>query len=267
MSTTLRIPLGVSRYGMNITLAAAGNQGQGARPYQEDSFGFSDISNNASLKKGFMAVLADGMGGLSDGAAVSRMAVDHLLSEFNRKSSGPTSGQQLAGSVARMNKDACARFCPNGKIASGSTVVVAHFSPDRLHWACVGDSRLYVKRGSRMYQVNEDHDYCNQLLNTVIDNKMSLGDAKTAPQAARLTSCIGNRALPLVDCDINGFHLMNGDVIVLCSDGTYNSLSEPEFASLIGGNPGEDVDRVINAINSKRYPHQDNLTVMIIKYN
>ncbi len=70
-------------YGSGIRRVLIGNaQNMGARPYQEDSFGFTELSDSAADGKGFMAIVADGMGGLTDSGQISSYAVDFLIERF-----------------------------------------------------------------------------------------------------------------------------------------------------------------------------------------
>lgn len=55
-------------------------QGIGAREGQEDSFALVNASDpEAMARRGVFAVVADGMGGLADGKAISEAAVDSFL--------------------------------------------------------------------------------------------------------------------------------------------------------------------------------------------
>lgn len=269
MSNSLSVALGQNSRAQNVRLKVGNGQSQGMRSYQEDSCGFSELfDKNTTQYKGVLAVLADGMGGLADGKAVSTMVTNSVLADFKALKGAPEGGRMLASICARANEAACLQFCPDGTIAAGSTLIAAHIMPDVLHWSCIGDSRLYVKRDDKMYQVNEDHDYLNDLLEQVIDGQLSLADAENSPQAQRLTSCIGNKALPHIDYSLRGgFHLLDGDTVVICSDGVYNALQIDEFAYLVEGEPSTAAERVVAAVTAKGYEHQDNLTVMIIRYN
>lgn len=265
VSRTLRIEAsGDSPFGP-ITLGNA--QHQGKRNYQEDSFGFSETSTEAYASKGILAVLADGMGGLKNGKAVSSTTVSSLLDWFNKKQNTITSGTDLMNATVEINKAICAAYCSDGKISSGTTIVAALIKSGYLHWLCVGDSRLYIKRGKELHQVNEDHDYLNQLLDSVIEGNMRAEDAFDDRQKDSLAACIGKSDLECFDYSKRGYPLEKGDVIVLCSDGIYNAVTEKEICQYITDDAMDSCNRIIKAVAAKRISNQDNNTIIIMNYN
>lgn len=249
-----------------VQLKVGNAQHQGARPYQEDSCGFSDLTPDIVEKKGMLAVLADGMGGLANGKAVSERVVAELLKWFN------TSGECLGGEsmmayTEKINEAICDEFCPDGTIASGSTLVCALIAQDKLHWLCVGDSRLYLKRGARMYQINEDHDYLNKLLGEVLSGDLTVEDALNEPNKDCLVSCIGKRDLAAFDYSGKGLALEAGDKIVLCSDGVYNGISYEAFNNFLEVEPQAAAVKIAENVLKSRVPGQDNLTVIVMEYD
>ena len=71
-------------------------QNQGGREYQEDSFCFVNATDVTEIKtQGLLALLADGMGGLEDGKAVSETALQLLREEFLAMDRGGNLAEQL----------------------------------------------------------------------------------------------------------------------------------------------------------------------------
>jgi len=241
-------------------------QHQGARSYQEDSFGFSDISESASSKKGVLAVLADGMGGLKNGKAVSDAVVSTLLEWFDSERSVCSSGTDLKNAVSAINQKICDIYCKDGKVESGSTIVSALINNGFLHWLCIGDSRLYLKRNQHIYQINEDHDFLNQMLSEVISGEKTLGEAYSNKQKDSLVGCIGKRDLDSFDYSKKGYRLEDGDILILCSDGIYNALSHSELNMNISTDAMTSCENIIKLVASKNLPNQDNNTIIIISY-
>ncbi|MBQ6823266.1 MAG: serine/threonine-protein phosphatase [Clostridia bacterium] len=247
-----------------VTLGNA--QHCGARPYQEDSFGFSSIDRVQTLQKGLLAVLADGMGGLQNGKAVSNDTVMNLLNWFNNPLSVCRTAEDLQGAVRAINNSICDVYCSDGRISSGSTIVCALVQDGLLHWLCIGDSRLYLKRNGRLHPVNEDHDYLNQLLEQVLDGTLPAAEAFADPNQERLAECIGKRDIIRIDYSKRGYRLQNGDSLVLCSDGVYNALTPTEFAAMITEDPMASCDNIVRQIAAKGLPHQDNNTIIVLNY-
>ncbi|MBQ3149833.1 MAG: serine/threonine-protein phosphatase [Clostridia bacterium] len=242
-------------------------QHQGKRPYQEDSCGYSDLGNSELMNsKGILAVLADGMGGLANGKEVSSTLVSRLLELFNRPDTVCTGGADLYEWARRINDEICSRFCPDGSIKAGSTLVCALITGGILHWICVGDSRLYLKRNSRIYQVNEDHDYLNDLLSRAICGEISVDEAFSDPQKDVLVSCFGNEQMPRVDYSVSGFSLQSGDRLLLCSDGVYNAIPTELINQLLDKDPQTAAESIETAVLNQGFANQDNLTAIVISY-
>ncbi|PZP24374.1 PP2C family protein-serine/threonine phosphatase [Pseudomonas kuykendallii] len=167
-------------------------------------------------------VVADGMGGHQRGALASRLIVDRLaglpderdlqvrvqgvrrcLHEINRRLH-----QQLTVTAER----------PDPVI--GSTVVALLLEGARGACVWAGDSRCYLWRRGRLYQLSRDHSLEQQLLDR---GELSPQQAARHPAAQALTRAIGV-AEPL-SLDILEFDIFPDDVFLLCSDGLYRELS------------------------------------------
>ncbi|MBP9988092.1 MAG: protein serine/threonine phosphatase 2C family protein [Ruminococcus sp.] len=250
--------------GHSLKIGVAQNQGK--RPYQEDSYGFSNLSNPQLIQsKGVLSVLADGMGGLSNGKQVSTMAVSGLIDYFNMPDSICSNGEQLFGQIKNVNSEVCNRFCPDGKIRAGSTLVSALIYNETLHWSCVGDSRLYLNRDGKLYQINEDHDYLNQLIEEAVMEDTDISAAFNDKQKDVLVSCIGSEKIK-GDNSLNGIPLISGDRIMLCSDGIYNALPLSAINSLLNQPPQAAAENIESSVVAQGFKTQDNLTVIVLLF-
>ncbi len=235
-------------------------QGQGARPYQEDSFGFSGI-DKASIEanKGFTSVVADGMGGLSQSNLVSTMLVDFFVrTRFDADSHTPMYDQfrECVKSVSRDSSNS----------GGGSTLIVAHCCEKGVYWCSVGDSRIYLCTKGKLFQVTEDMDYRRNLLSEVIDDELEYEDADENPKASALTGYIGMPEVPVPECSTIPFIPANGDKLILCSDGVYNALSAEEMKTALGQSAQTAADTIRDMVIGKNYPNQDNFTAVILEF-
>ncbi len=251
-------------HAMRIRMGNA--QDQGARPYQEDSFGYSNITNSDIVSsRGITAVLSDGMGGLSNGKAVSEYVVSNVISLASELTPSGNMGKQLADIILMINKTISEKYTDGVRSTAGATAVVIHIYKNKISWACVGDSRLYVIRNSGIYQINEDHDYLNTMLRGVIDDENTIEDARTDPQKASLTSFVGKGELSLVDYSKHEFDIIPGDTFMLCSDGVYNAVSSEHLRDIILSAPPQKAgEMIVDAVLKASIPGQDNLTAMLI---
>lgn len=107
----------------------------------------------------------------------------------------------------------------------GSTVVVLLLDGQRAACIWAGDSRCYLWRGRRLYQLSRDHSLRQHLMDT---QQLSPEQARAHPDARALTRALGGRQ-PL-SLEVLELSTHPGDVFLLCSDGLYQGLSHGEFA-------------------------------------
>jgi protein phosphatase len=241
---------------------------QGARDYQEDSFGYSNIVDSALIsERGFAAVLADGMGGLANGKDISDYVVSSFIKMFDALDYNARFPEQLEKIVFKINEEVCRNFSIDGKSGAGSTIVAAFIHKAKLYWFCAGDSRLYILRNGRLFAINEDHDYFNQLLTDYMADDISMEQIKSDKQKDTLTSYIGNEKLPFIDANKKAFSICKNDTLILCSDGVYGGISDDEMKNILMQNePQKASEKITQAVLNKRIAGQDNLTVMVIKF-
>jgi len=239
----------------------------GARQEQQDAFAFSDPSDRKLLAHGgLLAVVSDGMGGLSNGQQASSAAVRTFLAEYERKpKSEPIPMALRAGLQAAFQAVAGLNQSP-GAQSSGATIVAAAAHQNELYWVSVGDSRLYLLRRGHVVQLSRDHSYRERLFDQVADDHLALDDAKNHPQREHLTSYLGMNASPEVDSNARPFPLEPDDVVFLCTDGVYRALSENEFAAAFAGKSASQACEAIKAmVLARATAQQDNLTIVAFR--
>lgn len=235
----------------------------GRRGYQQDSLGHSAVFGG----NGILAVLADGMGGLSDGDKVSQKVVMEMLTLGQKLTSGRTNGV-LKKMLAQVNENVNQALGTNGLYKSGSTMVAVLVQGTEFQWIAVGDSRIYLYRQGYVNQLNQDHDQLQVWMAEVLEGKRSIEDALHNPDGRKLTSFIGMGQLKYVDASLNAIGLEPGDRLVLMSDGVYNVIGEDRLAAILKQCP--DVNRAASTIErlieETQNPHQDNYTAMILGF-
>lgn len=237
----------------------------GARAEQQDAFDFSDAQEERfAAHGGMIAVLADGMGGLAMGADASRAAVDTALTAYGAKTPDESVPQALDRAVRQANKAVCSLAeAANRSGDVGTTMVAVVIHQGGLHWISVGDSRLYLYRDGRVWQMSEDHDYARELDRDAAQGLVSPELAASHPDRNALVSFLGLDDLPLMDRNLRSFPLRLGDRIILCSDGIYGPLRPEELAAPLAGDPQEAAVALVKAVLAKRLTHQDNCTVAV----
>lgn len=242
-----------------IALGSVNNQG--ARSYQEDSFGFSSIDKAEVEKNGFTAIVADGMGGLSGGAQVSDYVVSSMLSmQMNRDPAAPIY-MHLSRSLSAVN---------NGILQSGmtggSTAVVVMCLPTGIYWCTVGDSRVYLFREGKLTVMNEDSDYMNRLIEKVISGELTFEEAGEDKKKDSLTQYMGHKGGIAPDVNAKPLVPKRNDKLLLCTDGVYNALTASELKEALS-KPAEEAAALIESkVVSKGYSTQDNFTAIVLEF-
>lgn len=253
--------------GASMFINTGNGQNQGARPYQEDAFGYSNIIDSGIVSnKGMFAILSDGMGGLSDGKNVSNYVVQTSISLFDSINPRFSIPEQLKKIAHHINKGICSKYAVEGKSKAGATMVLAYIFKNRIYWITLGDSRLYCFRKGHLLQMNEDHDYKNQLLRKYINEGGSLQEIEADRQKDSLVCFIGKKDLPYADVSLKGYKIKPNDTFVLCSDGIYNAITEDTIKELLTRYDAQVAsDKIVSEVVRAGFPGQDNMTVMVIK--
>ncbi len=253
--------------GTSMYINTGNSQNQGARPYQEDSFGYSNIiDSNIVTNKGMLAILSDGMGGLANGKSVADYVVQASIAMFDSLNPQANISEQLENIVRYINDSVCEQYAADGSSKAGATMVFAYIFKNRIYWITVGDSRLYCYRNGHMLQMNEDHDYKNQLYREYINDGGNLQDVEEDGQKDSLVCFIGKREIPYVDVSLKGYRIKPNDTFVLCSDGIYNGISQDSMKDILSNYDAQSAsDKIVSNVLSSRFPGQDNMTVMVIK--
>jgi serine/threonine protein phosphatase PrpC len=252
---------------MALTFIPANAQHIGSRQEQQDSFTFSDPEDRQFVSHGgLLAVVADGMGGLADGALASRAAVQAFHSAYRAKPRAETIQSALRRSLAEANLAVGLSVGAVEPASAGTTIAAAVLYGSCLYWIAVGDTRIYVLRSGRLARVNVDHNYRTKLWPEIAEGRVARESAWNDPKASHLTSYVGMRETPPADASDRPFPLMPDDVVVVCTDGVYRALSENEIAAAFLHLPIDAAcESVRNHTLSKGHSQQDNLTVISVQ--
>jgi protein phosphatase len=125
--------------------------------------------------------------------------------------------------------------------------------------AHVGDSRCYLVREGRIYQVSEDHSLVNEQLKA---GAISADEAKHSRFKNIITRSVGFEQQ--VQVDVMGVELEARDAIVLCCDGLSNLVDDPEILSIVEESPIDVAPGRLVALANDR-GGDDNITVIVIR--
>ncbi|HVA39995.1 MAG TPA: protein phosphatase 2C domain-containing protein [Candidatus Binataceae bacterium] len=249
-------PTGLSAAPSNFDLAILTDVGTD-RPDNEDTCGHYVESAAAAL---FM--VADGIGGYEGGEVASRMAVDITLEAYRESPAAWGAAKRLHRAVQRANIEIHNRAIAVPELRRmGTTLTAAAVEEGMLSAAHVGDCRLYLVRRGRIAQISKDH---TMVAERVRLGMMSAGRARNHPERSVLNRCLGHELI--VSVDRISMPLVQGDHVLLCSDGLYNVLEERELEQvLLEGDAATACAALIAAANARGTA--DNLSAAVFKMN
>ena len=238
--------------------------GIGRRSKQQDSFGVSELKEDNVRDKGILAVVADGMGGLSDGEKASMATVISCLNYFETHSSTENASEVLVSMAENANTEVKEVLEESGGF-SGSTLIAALVKEKELFWVSIGDSHIYLYRDEELIQLNKDHNYAETLQEKVDAGEITQEEALHDPQKNALTSYIGIAQLEQIDYNTESLALFEGDRVLLMSDGVYNTLTEEEIIDSMQFPIGRSMMHLGMQVEGKRKKNQDNYTMLLIE--
>lgn len=237
----------------------------GQRKEQQDSFCLSDIGDEeATQQKGLLAVVADGMGGLEGGAAISQRVTDTFLARY-RKLNVPDADKFLCDSVMASEKAVEELMAASG-VNGGSTVVAVLLRGGALHFISVGDSRIYLLRRGELLQLNREHTYGALLRERAALGEIDPEEPYINPRRDALTAYIGMGSLKRIDRSEQPIPLQPGDKVLLCSDGVFNALGGDALRDTLAGDAVQAAARLEEAVLAQRLSNQDNFTGVVLEW-
>lgn len=206
-------------------------------------------------------VVADGMGGHQAGDVASQWVVSSLAS-LPEVDSFDQRIEAVRQCLRGLDNQFGNRLMPPVDGLSGvmgSTVVVLLLEDCRAACIWAGDSRCYLWRKQRLYQLSRDHSLQQQLMDK---QQLSLEQAQAHPGARALTRAIG--APQPLRLEVLELSTHPGDVFLLCSDGLYQELTHSEIGSAMSvGKPSKVVDWLFTELLQRRA--RDDLTAVVIQ--
>lgn len=237
----------------------------GKRASQQDSFAVSDEKDeNLCREKGIIAIVADGMGGLSDGDKISSMVTLSLLKHFYEKPLADFPGNTLLEMLKNANKEVNV-FLKNKTERCGSTLVTGIIREKKLYWLSVGDSHIYLYRSGNLIQLNREHTYKEELDLKIVNGELDIEEAMKNPQKTALTSYIGMGHLEKIDKNSNPVELQKGDRLIFATDGVFGTMKENQIASVMQYPMEESIRRMNDWIMAVGKNNQDNYTAVVIE--
>jgi protein phosphatase len=222
--------------------------------------------------RGYLFIVADGMGGHQAGEQASALAVGtieefvlntlkwffHLRSEEE---------QNVLMEFQRALRQADLKIFEEASHhpelrGMGTTLTMAYSSNSQLFVVHVGDSRCYLHRGGRLYRLTHDHTLVEEMLRH---------HALTPEQAAGhylrhvITNCVGGDRLGL-QVEVHRVELVAGDTVLLCSDGLTEMLPDGRIGAILSAQKDPRVACEVLVAEANDRGGRDNITVIVSRF-
>ncbi len=203
-------------------------------------------------------VVADGMGGHNAGERASSYAVEVLLQSIRKnKEKNPVKVMRRAIESANdmVYQESISSDRSRGM---GTTMVAAVICKDRLYVANVGDSRLYIIN-SQIRQITKDHSLVEEMVRL---GKLTKEEGRNHPDKNIITRAVGAEETVQIDCFEERIGIR--DIVLLCSDGLTNMVSDEQIQQIINTEKNLQKAAELLVETANRNGGRDNITVLLI---
>lgn len=229
----------------------------GTRARQEDF-----VAGGSLASGGVFLILADGMGGHSDGNVASETAATAAAAALER-GAAPVA-------AARAANHALAELKGKGSLApnAGCTLIIATVHNGLCRWVSIGDSYLLCqKAGQQLERINPLHTYGARLDAMAGRGEISVEAAQSDPKRAALTSAVMGDDIE--ECSDGELMLDCGDRLILASDG-YLTMGPELLGSFLSAHPAQGrgdaqmiATTILETVKRAGRPKQDNTSVVV----
>ena len=185
---------------------------------------------NARLVPFGLFVVADGMGGHAFGKEASRLAIQSMMQVVSQnivKSDEINEDflvETLLEGVEQANRAICLYSRQHGR-DMGTTLTAALVVDTNAYIINVGDSRTYAYREDEgLTQITQDHSLVARL---VENGTITADEVYTHPERNKVYRSVGNP--DGVEVDWFTTSLASGDSLLLCSDGLWEMVRDPDI--------------------------------------
>jgi protein phosphatase len=202
-----------------------------------------------------LAAVADGMGGHPGGEIASAVAIALMQAAFTGRSL-----DELQAAVRAANRAILDRAGESIALEGmGTTVCAAGLIEDgSLAVVNVGDSRAYLLHNGSLTQLTHDHSVTAE---AVSRGELSEAEALDHPYRHVLTRAVG--VAPDIEVESSAHRVVEGDRLLVCTDGLLNEVLQDEISSLMAATEG--TQATVNALVELGLSRgaRDNISVVV----
>jgi len=211
-------------------------------------------------RRGYIFLVADGMGAHAAGELASRLAAESIPFTYHKLADAPAP-DAIRKSVREANSQINRRGEANAEFRGmGTTASVLVLLPQGAVVAHVGDSRVYRVHKHHCEQLTFDHSLVWEMSAA---GQIAKEDLPQFVPKNIITRSLGPH--PEVQVDLEGpYSAEPGDTFLLCSDGLTGQVKDEEIGAILSCLPPAEAARVlVDLANLRGGP--DNITVIVVR--
>lgn len=213
---------------------------------------------------GRLLIIADGMGGHAAGEVAAKVAVDTIANWVFPSAGdlGDPIEKTIRQAIEAANRAIYERAAQDRALQGmGTTLTMILVEGSQAYLGHVGDSRAYLFRDEKLSRLTEDHSVTAELVRS---GGITENEANAHPYRHFLTRALG--AEQSVTADIHVVDLVDGDGLLLCTDGLTSVLADADIEQALRqlSDPQQVADELVKQANQGGGP--DNITVVYAIY-
>jgi len=212
---------------------------------------------------GDVFIVCDGMGGHIGGEIASRLAVQTIKDYVINNPEGHKNTKQVIRDALNLaNTKIYNKWKEEPELKGmGTTCVILIVRPHIAYYGNIGDSRLYICRNNKLYQLTKDQSF----VQTLIDQRLlSYQDADNHPRKNEILQALGISENITPQINEIGLQIYKGDKFLICSDGLSGMVNDSEILRYVNDyNPISACKKLISL--AKDNGGSDNITLQIVE--
>lgn len=230
------------------------------------------IGEAAAAKHHFTFAVCDGMGGAKAGEYASQIAVDKITTLLPRAFGNSARGfdASAANVLAELYEQIHRSLVYLGDSydechGMQTTMSLCWFTPGRMYFSHVGDSRIYhlSAKNSKILQLTEDDTHVGWLFR---NGQISEREARTHPRRNVLQKALGG-GNQFVDPQVGSVACARGDCFLLCSDGLSEGLYDHYLVDILRASAHDDKINPAQMLVNEAVKNdgRDNTTALVVR--